>query len=279
MPAAPVAPPVSDALQVLAALLATGALAGVLAGLLGVGGGIVIVPVLYHILQVTGVSPGSAALIATGTSLATIVPTSLSSIRAHLRRGNIDGALLRRWGPPMVLGVVLATQIALRGGGGVVALVFGLVALLVAANMLLRAAAPPFVDGLPGRPWQWGMAFGVGGFSALMGIGGATLGVPLLTAFAYPAHRAVGTAAAFGLIIALPAVALLLLTGHTPADAPAGTVGVVNLIGFVCIVPLTVLLAPVGVRLGGWLDGARLKQVFALFLMLSGLRMVWQQLF
>lgn len=268
----------TDALEIVAALLATGAAAGVLAGLLGVGGGIVIVPVLYHILQATGVAADSAALIATGTSLSTIVPTSISSIRAHARRGNVDVALLWCWGPPMTLGVFVGTWAALLGGGGVVAVVFGTVALAVALNMLLRAGAAPVADGLPATPIQWLMAVTVGAFSALMGIGGATLGVPLLTAFAFPAHRAVGTAAAFGLLISAPATALMLATGRPPPDAPFGTVGVVNLVGFACIVPLTVLLAPVGVRLGARLDGARLKQVFALFLILSGLRMLWQQL-
>jgi uncharacterized membrane protein YfcA len=268
----------SEWLPALLALAGTGALAGVMAGLLGVGGGIVIVPVLYHLLQLAGVGPGSAALMATGTSLATIVPTSLSSLRAHHRRGNVDWALLRRWTPWMVAGVLIGGLVATRAGGGTVALVFGFVALAVAANLLFRADAAPLAPDLPAAPVQGLLAGAVGFVSVLMGIGGGTLGVPILTAFGRAAHRAVGTAAAFGLVIAVPGALTMLLGGRAPADALPGTVGYVNLPGFALIVPLTVLCAPLGVRVGAALEGRRLKQVFAVFLILSGLRMISQHL-
>lgn len=263
-------------LPVLLALAGTGVLAGVTAGLLGVGGGIIIVPVLYHLLQLAEVSPASAALIATGTSLATIVPTSLASLRAHHRRGNVDWALLVRWTPPMMVGVLAGGLLATRVGGSVVALVFGAVALAVAGNLLFRAHAPPLARDLPSAPVQGVLAALVGLVSVLMGIGGGTLGVPILTALGRAAHRAVGTAAAFGLVIAVPGALTMLLGGSAPADAPAGTLGYVNLPGFALIVPLTVLSAPLGVRLGAALDGRRLEQVFAVFLIVSGTRMITQ---
>jgi len=264
-------------LPTLMAMLVTGACAGLLAGLLGVGGGIVIVPVLYFVLQRFGVTPGTAMLVATGTSLLVIVPTSVSSLRAHHRRGNVDWALIRRWAPWMLVGVVSGSSFALNVRGAVTSAIFGVVALLVALNMLLRARAAAFVQQLPGVAGQGLMASLIGFFSVIMGIGGGTLGVPTLTSCNYPSHRAVGTAAAFGLLISLPGAAAMLLA-KAPADAPAGMLGLVNLPGFALIVPLTVLLAPAGAWLGAKLDAVMLKRVFALFLAISGGRMLLQVL-
>ncbi|HBF09447.1 MAG TPA: hypothetical protein DDW29_14430, partial [Gammaproteobacteria bacterium] len=113
-------------------------------------------------------------------------------------------------------------------------------------------------------------------FSSMVGIGGGTISVPLLTIYNYPAHKAVGTAAAIGLIISLPGALTMLALGSTPADAPVGTYGLVNLIGFICIVPLTVLFAPVGASLAAKLDAAKLKKVFAIVLLFTGVRMLVQ---
>ncbi len=263
-------------LPVILALLATGAVAGILAGLLGVGGGIVIVPVLYLVFQSLGVSAASAMLVATGTSLLTIIPTSISSARAHHGRGNVDLDLLRLWGPPMVLAVICGSFVATRAGGLVLTLIFGSVAILVALNMLFRANAPAVFNALPKPPGQVAMAGGIGFFSVMMGIGGGTLGVPTMTLCNVSTHRAVGTAAVFGLLIAVPGTLVMLFGGTTPADAPAGTFGLVNLPGFAVIVPMTTLMAPLGVRLGAKLDGATLKRVFAVFLIIVGTRMLWQ---
>lgn len=265
-------------LPVIAALVATGAVGGILAGLLGVGGGIVIVPVLFMIFQSLDMSAGAAMSIATATSLCTIVPTSISSARAHHRRGNVDFDLFRAWAVPMLIGVVVASVLAARTSGTLLSTVFGCIAVLVAANMLLRAKAPPLRQNLPGMAGQSVMAALVGFFSVLMGVGAGTLGVPTMTSCNVSAHRAVGTAALFGLLIALPSSLILLLTGVTPMDAPAGTVGLVNLPGLAVILPTTTLLAPLGVKLGAKLDATRLKQVFAVFLVLVGARMLWQSL-
>lgn len=258
-------------------MLATGLLAGLLAGLLGVGGGIVIVPVFYFILQAMGIDPDVAIRVATATSLMVIVPTSISSVRAHHGRGNVDWALIRRWWPFMVTGVVAGSTVSLYADGSLIGGVFGVIALLVAANILLRPRAKPVASGLPRLPGQGLMAGSIGFFSVMIGIGGGTMGVPMLTACNYPSHRAVGTAAFFGLLIALPgAIAMLLAT--TPEGAPAGMLGAVNLAGFLAIVPLTVFMAPVGARLGARLDALMLKRVFAVFLCISGVRMLMQAL-
>ncbi|TPV55394.1 sulfite exporter TauE/SafE family protein [Aestuariibacter sp. GS-14] len=266
-----------DLLPTLLALLATGVFAGLLAGLLGVGGGIVIVPVLYFLFQALGVSADSAMLIATATSLATIIPTSLSSIKAHRAKGNVDFELLKRWGPFILLGVLLGSYAVTQIDGDILTLMFGIIASLSALNMFIGSKSAWFTA-LPGNVGQRIIATCIGLFSSMVGIGGGTLTVPTLTFCNYPAHRAVGTAAAVGLIISLPAAITMLALGETPADAPTGTFGLVNLIGFAAIVPLTVLFAPVGAGLASKLDAAKLKKVFAVVLLITGVRMLAQSL-
>ena len=265
----------SQWLPTMIAMVITGAFAGILAGLLGVGGGIVIVPVLYFVLQSFGVGAATAMLVATGTSLLVIVPTSISSMRAHHKRGNVDWALIKRWWPYMVAGVIAGSAFALHAKGEVTSAIFGVVALLVAANMLFRAKAAPIAQQLPGMAGQGVMAGGIGFFSVMMGVGGGTIGVPLLTSCNYPSHRAVVTASFFGLLISVPGATAMLLA-ETPADAPQGMIGMVNLPGFALIVPLTVLLAPLGAWIGSKLDSVMLKRVFAIFLCISGGRMLMQ---
>lgn len=257
-------------------LATSGVFAGILAGLLGVGGGIVIVPVLFFLFQSFGVSAESAMLIATATSLATIVPTSISSIRAHSQKGNVDLDLLKRWAGYILVGVLAGSWLVTRVDGALLTVLFGVIATLSALNMLLRTGKSAMFQQLPARAGQVVMATSIGFFSSMVGIGGGTISVPLLTLYNYPTHKAVGTAAAIGLIISLPGALTMLVMGSTPNDAPAGTWGFVNLIGFVCIVPLTVLFAPVGASLAVKLDGVKLKKIFAVVLLLTGVRMLAQ---
>lgn len=266
-------------LPTLFALIATGVFAGVLAGLLGVGGGIVIVPVLFFLFQSFGISPESAMLVATATSLATIVPTSISSIRSHHKKGNVDLALLKRWAGFIFLGVLAGSWLVTKVDGTWLTTLFGVIATLSALNMLFRTGKSALYSKLPNTLGQSVMASSVGFFSSMVGIGGGTISVPLLTLYNYPAHKAVGTAAAIGLIISLPGALTMLALGATPADAPVGTFGLVNLIGFICIVPLTVLFAPAGAALASKLDATKLKKIFAVVLLITGLRMLVQLFF
>lgn len=261
------------------ALAATGIFAGILAGLLGVGGGIVIVPVLFFLFKGFGVSPESAMLIATATSLATIVPTSISSIRAHKQKGNIDFDLLQHWGLFILAGTLAGSWLVTRVDGSWLTLLFGFIATLSALNMLFRTGKSALFQQLPGTTGQTTMGTSIGFFSSMVGIGGGTISVPLLTLFNYPAHKAVGTAATIGLIISLPAALTMLTLGTTPADAPAGTYGLINLMGLVCIVPLTVLFAPLGASIASKLDANKLKKVFAVVLLITGMRMLAQSMF
>lgn len=258
------------------ALSATGVFAGILAGLFGVGGGIVIVPVLFFLFQSFGVSAESSMVIATATSLATIIPTSISSIRSHHNKGNVDLELLKSWAAFILVGVLIGSWLVTRIDGTLLTVLFGVIATLSALNMLLRTKKSPPFNELPEPAGQTVMGTSIGFFSSMVGIGGGTLSVPLLTMFNYPAHKAVGTAAAIGLIISFPGALTMLLLGITPQDAPTGTFGLVNFIGFICIVPLTVLFAPVGAGLAAKLDAVKLKKLFAIVLLLTGLRMLGQ---
>ncbi len=215
-------------------------------------------------------------LVATATSLATIIPTSVSAIRSHRAKGNVDETLLKRWAGFIFVGVLLGSSLVTQVDGRWLAMLFGIIATLSALNMLFRTAKSALFSQLPAMKWQGVMATSTGFFSAMVGIGGGTISVPLLTLFNYPAHKAVGSAAAIGLIISVPGALTMLVLGNTPTDAPVGTIGLINVIGFVCIVPLTVMFAPVGAALASKLDAAKLKKVFACVLLFTGLRMLGQ---
>ena len=266
-------------LALLAALLVlTGVVAGILAGLLGVGGGIVIVPVLFWVFEALRFPEETAMTVAVATSLATIVPTSISSARAHRAKGNLDAGLFRRWAPFVFTGALVGGLLSFVLDGSDLRLVFGVVALVVAINMAVPRTLVLASD-LP-RPLaaQGGIAGGIGVFSALMGIGGGTLSVPILSLFSFPTHRAVGTAAAFGLVIAVPAVFGFVLSGWNAPLRPPYSLGYVNLVAAAIIFPVTTLVAPFGARIAHALPAARLKLAFAVFLAITALRMLWSAL-
>jgi len=262
----------------LAALAAAGVAAGLIAGLLGVGGGIVVVPVLYHVFGLVGVDEDVRMHLAVGTSLATIVPTSLSSLRAHARRGAVDGAVLRSWGPWVALGVVAGTAVAAVSEGEVLTAVFAVVALLIAAYMAFGKETWRLGDAPPTGLRRAGAASAIGGFSAMMGIGGGTLTVPVLTLHGVPVHRAVGTASAVGLIIALPGALGFAAAGWGDPDLPPYSAGFVSLAGLALLTPSVVLAAPLGARLAHSLDRRWLRAAFAVFLAVTSARMFHQLL-
>ncbi|WP_096087535.1 sulfite exporter TauE/SafE family protein [Agaribacterium haliotis] len=257
----------------LLALICAGCCAGLLAGLFGVGGGIVVVPVLYFLLQAQGLDVASAMLIASATSLAIMISTSFSSMRSHFSRGNVDVLLLRRWGPFIFVSAAVVASQAVRIGGLVAALVFACVAFIAALNMLCssssdqQAAQTNKVKSMPAWPGQAVYPLSIGAIAVLMGVGGGTLTVPVLSFYGYTTHRAVGTAAVFGFLIALPGAFVHLLFSQTPADAPAYTWGLISVPALVVIMPLAALCAPLGVRLGTRFSSVQLKKVFAYFLL------------
>lgn len=261
-----------------AGMLGAGVAGGLLAGLLGVGGGIVVVPVLYNLLALMGVDDSIRMHIAVGTSLAVIVPTAFISARSHAKRGSVDKDLLRSWGPAIMVGVLIGTLAAGFLDGEVLVGIFAVIALLVALNMVLRRDGAKLRDGFPGPVWKAGLGLFVGGFSTLMGIGGGTLSVPLLSTFGYPVRRAVGTAAAIGMLIAIPGALGAIFWGIGVEGRPPFTFGFVNLLGFAAIIPMTMLMAPVGARIAHAIPPRFLGYCFALFLALTSARMFYDLL-
>ena len=257
------------------ALLFTGACAGVLAGLLGVGGGIVIVPVLFNLFPMLGVEDSVRMHLAVGTSLATIIPTSIMSARTHYKKGGVDVDLLKSWGPWIFIGVLIGGYAASTAKGSVLTLIFAVVAILVAAHMAFKRDGMHVADALPTGVISKTIAFVIGGFSVAMGIGGGTLSVPILSSFSYPIRRAVGTAAAIGLIIALPGTISFVLSGVGNPDLPQGSLGYINIFGFCCIVPATMLTAPLGAKIAHAINPTHLRIAFAAFLFLTSMRMFY----
>lgn len=259
-------------------LVITGAIAGILAGLLGVGGGIVIVPVLIIVAEIFNIPDNVAMLVVVGTSLATIIPTSISSARAHHKKGAIDLDILKGWTPAIFIGALLGGLASKVLGANGLTIIFGTVALLVSVNLaiprtLTLASAPPGTA--IGRS---ALGLPIGFTSALMGIGGGTLSVPIMTMLSVPVHRAVATASVFGLAIALPAVFGFIWSGWDAAGRPPGSLGYVNIPAAILIFSASVLTAPIGAKLAHTLPPARLKLAFAIFLFISGARMLWKAL-
>jgi len=267
---------VNDLLPLAAMMLATGAVAGVLAGLLGVGGGIVIVPVLDVALSIYGVDPDIRMHVAVATSLTCIVFTSISSARAHHQKGSVDIRLVRAWGGWILFGALTGSVAASSVDSLVLSAIFGIVALIVALKMLLPADNITLSDDIPTGLAAPTPPLLIGGLSSMMGIGGGTLSVPVLTLLNQPIHRAVGTAALFGLLISLPGAAGFIVSGFNDYRLPPGSFGFVNLIGVALIAPVTVMLAPVGARIAHRLNKRQLSTLFGSFLILVSLRMLYQ---
>jgi uncharacterized membrane protein YfcA len=265
-------------LPMLAALAGAGAVGGLLAGLLGVGGGIVIVPALDLALTLAGIDRAVALHVAVATSMATIVPTSVSSSRSHARRGSVDGAIARRWSLPIVCGALAGTLLASSVEARVLSSVFGIVALLAGLKMLLPLDHVVLSRSLPGGVAGASIPASIGAVSAMMGIGGGTLSVPALTLCGEPVHKAVGTAALLGLWISVPATLGFLLADPGGGAMPPGTVGWVSLPGLAVVAPVAWLIAPLGARMAHALDRRRLGAAFGVFLLLVSLRMLWRTL-
>jgi uncharacterized membrane protein YfcA len=258
----------------LGALAGTGIVSGLLAGMLGIGGGIVIVPVLTYVFEAYGVPIDVRIHMAVATSLATIIPTSIASLRSHWMHRSIDADLVRLWAIPIFVGAVTGVLVASSVNGRTLALIFGAAALVVAFQMLFIGQQVRISDHLPNRAASVGIAGGIGLVSALMGIGGGTLGVPILNLFSFPLRRAVGTASTFGLIIAVPATIGFVWDGWHAGGRPPYALGFVDVLGFLAITPSSILCAPIGAWLCHIIDPTWLRRIFALFLLITAVRLL-----
>jgi uncharacterized membrane protein YfcA len=261
----------------LTALVTLGAFAGVLAGLLGVGGGLVIVPILAALYHLQGFEPALVMQLAIGTSLATIVFTSVSSSMAHHRRGAVRWPLVVQLSIGIALGGWLGGFLAVWLGGIALALMFGVFELLIAGQMF-QGGAPVTGRAAPGGASNAAAGAVIGLVSALLGIGGGTLTVPWLTWHAIDIRTAVGTSAACGFPIALAGAAGFVLSGWNRPELPSGSSGFVYWPAVGAISVASVLAAPLGARLAHRLDRQHLRRVFAVFLAGLGLLMIGRAL-
>ncbi|MFT3809171.1 MAG: sulfite exporter TauE/SafE family protein [Micropepsaceae bacterium] len=266
--------PPGDLALLVAILAAAGLLAGLTGGMLGIGGGIVMVPVFYEILRAADVSSDVAMHVAVGTSLAAIVFNSLRSASAHARRGALDWDILKRYGPAVFGGAILGAILAAFIGGEGLKAFFGLVATLFAIYI---AAAPlhwVLAPQIPNHPASYLMAAMLGVVSALMGIGGGTFGVTAMTLCGVAIHRAVATGAGLGVLIGAPAALGFVLLGLSRPDLPPMSIGYVSWGALLILAPASILAAPWGARIAHALPARGLRIVFGIFLAASGLRML-----
>ena len=263
-----------ELLPLFAVLLAVGALAGVVAGLLGVGGGIILVPGLLYCFRALGHDTPELMQICLATSLATIVITAARSLKGHHDRGAVDWSVLRAWGPPVVAGALLGVLAARELRTDTLMTIFGVQGVLIGSYLGFGREHWRAGDELPGPITRAAVAPAIGFFSVLMGIGGGSFAVPLMTLYGRPIHQAVGTASGFGLLIGVPSVLGFLLV-TTAGSAPPGTVGAVNLPGFAVVVLATFVTTPLGVRLAHRLNATLLRRSFAVFLYAVAAKMLW----
>lgn len=257
-------------------LLVTGVVSGVAAGLLGIGGGAIIVPALASALSLLGYDGDVVQHVAVGTSLAIIIPTGLASAAAHDKRRAVDHRVLNLWAPVIMISTLAGGLMAGLYSGDALRIIFGVVALFIAANIVL-----PFQERLMGHLGGSALthrisAAVVGYISALMGVGGGSLSVPTIHAFGASMHKAVGTGAAIGVFIAFAGTLGFIVSGWNVAGRPPLSVGYINVVALVLVGATAALFAPFGAALAHRMQQRTLKLAFAVFLTLVGLNMIWK---
>lgn len=256
-------------------LAACGLLAGTVAGLFGIGGGAVIVPVLYFAIGGLGYEQ-TAQHTAVATSLATIILTSARSVMAHHKHGAVSWEIIRVWTPWIMLGAVIGMVLASYLSATALTLLFGCVAVVVSLQFFFGRPDWKIGEDMPVGATRDALGGGLGGLSALMGVGGGTFGVSLMTLYGRKIHNAVATGAGFGIAIGLPATLTAVITGWSVPDRPPFSLGYVNLPAFFLISTFTVIMAPVGAKMAHALNAELLKRMFGLLLFLVAARMIWR---
>ena len=267
-------PEMSLFIAMAALLVVIGGFAGLLAGLLGVGGGIILVPAFYYAFQTLGYDGPQVMQICLATSLATIIVTSTRSVLSHNRKRAVDWEVLRGWAPGIVVGAVLGMLVAASLRSSTLQGIFGVLGLIVALYLGFGRQHWRLGEAMPRGAARAAMSPALGFLSVLMGIGGGSFGVPIMSLYGTPIHRAVATAAGFGVIIAVPSVIGFLFLRVDAALRPPLTIGAVNLVAFAIVITMTMITAPLGAKLAHATDPKLLRRVFALFLGLVALNML-----
>lgn len=260
-------------LAVIAAVfLIAGAAIGVLAGLFGVGGGGISVPVFFEAFLRLGIDDDIAMPLAVGTSLAMMIPTSINSVRNHHKRGTVDLGILKAWTLPILFGVALGSVLARFGDAWLFQIVFVLVAGANAYRLLLSSGSWRVGDAMPGRLGTSAYGVGIGVLSSLMGVGGGVISNVILTMHGMSMVRAVSTSAGVGVLIAIPGTIGYFFAGLGKEGLPFDALGYVSLLGLVLTAPMAVLTTRIGVTLAHRLPKELLSRLFGIFLALVSLR-------
>jgi len=263
-----------DWLIPLLGLLVAGLAAGFAGGVFGIGGGFVVVPALLLMLPLLGGEHSQYAHVAIGTSAATIIITSIRSVLSHHKRGSVDFEILKTWAPWVVLGDGIGVLLASHVDGRVLTLVFATGVLLMSVNFLVPKLGNRVIsDQMPGGVTRVAIAGGLGTFSSLLGIGGGTIAIMVMTLCGRSIHRAVGTASGIGTLIAVPSAIGFAIIGLREPGLPWGSLGFVNLPATVAIASMSMLTAPLGVAAAHALQPAMLKRVFGIYLIVIALVM------
>lgn len=259
----------------LAGLIGAGLFAGFIAGLFGVGGGTVTVPILYYWFSHMGVGQDHAMHAAVGTSLATIIATSLASTRAHEKRGSVDRAIVKSWALFIAIGSISGALLAGLLSGLAMKTIFGGFLIFVAVYMFFAKEGQPLFSAPP-TGWRKDLlSWCIAAISSIVGIGGGSLTVPALSMCNVPMQRAVGTSAALGLVIAIPGALGFIMSGWGQQGLPPFSIGYICLAALVILLPTTALTAPLGARLAHKLSRDFLKKIFAVFLGFVALKMLY----
>lgn len=270
--------PAGEIALLVAMLLAGGVVMGLLAGLLGVGGGGIMVPILYELFAEIGVDEAVRMHLCIGTTLAVIVPTSLRSYFSHKARGAVDVGILRSMVGPVVLGVVIGTLVARFSDRTVMTAIWAGAAALISLKMYLGRESWRLGDEIPGHPWRGLYGVFIGTISTLMSIGGGAFVTMMMTLYGRSIHQAVATSSGFGPMIAIPGTLGFIWAGWGASGLPPGSLGYVSLLSAAVIVPASVLAAPWGVRLAHGFSRRTLELAFATFLAVVAARFLFSLL-
>ncbi len=267
-------PPWSELALMLVFLLVIGGFAGVIAGMLGVGGGIVLVPAFFYAFGYLGYDSPQLMQICLATSLATIIFTSIRSVLAHHKKRAVDWQILRSWAPGIVIGAFAGVLVATGLKTAVLQGIFGVLGIGIGLYLGFGRAGWHLASAMPGPVGRAVLSPVLGFLSVLMGIGGGSFGVPLMSLCRVPIHRAVATASGFGVLIAVPSVALFLFAPVAAGGRPPLTIGAVNLVALVVILAVSLQTTTYGVKLAHSMNPAPLKRFFGAFLTLVALNML-----
>jgi uncharacterized membrane protein YfcA len=259
----------------LIALLCAGLIAGFAAGIFGIGGGFIVVPALMLVLPLLGGDKHQYAHVAIGTSAATIILTSLRSLRSHAKRGAVEFEILRAWAPWLIFGDGVGVILAGHVDGHVLLMIFAVGVLLMSLNFLIpRLGDHVISDTMPGLAPRVAIAGGLGTFSSLLGIGGGVIAIMVMTLHGRSIHRAIATASGIGALIAIPSAIGFAIIGFRQPGLPWGSLGYVNLPATIVIASMSVLTAPLGVAAAHSLPSGPLKRVFGIYLIFISLVML-----